>query len=140
MTVDEIARKWEVKPITVLDYIYHGYIPNLAIENNCLVLPDLPKLHILHGKAKTSSSIYRTILVVCNRCEYINANIFGITEDCFKSHLEVLEKNECIVYESQDVDYTSTNGWILTPKGIEESQKNRVHFKNLTINFNVSLI
>ena len=49
MTVNEAASRWNVNVKTVVEYIVKGYIFDLTIENNRLILPDISKPKIIKG-------------------------------------------------------------------------------------------
>ena len=60
MTADEAARQWGVSKQTVINYLSDGLIYGIAVENNALVLPDIPKPKKIRASAKRSSeNIYR---------------------------------------------------------------------------------
>lgn len=46
MNIKEAAQDWNVSEKTVMNYILKGYIYNLAIENNEIVFPEIPKPYV----------------------------------------------------------------------------------------------
>ncbi len=86
MTISEACGKWNLKSEdTVWDYIKKGYIVGLSTENNQIILPDIPKPHIVgKGKKLSQSTMIKNILKACDNMEYISAYILGLTEEQFE--------------------------------------------------------
>lgn len=116
MTIQEAAKEWKVKEQTVLSYILKGYIYNLTIENNEIVIPNIPKPHI-RRKPKTVAEQDNYILTAMNKEEYVNAKIMGIDQDKFAKRLEALIKSKKIFSQSDNsIDYSSNLKFILLSK------------------------
>lgn len=116
MTIQEAAKEWKVKEQTVLSYILKGYIYNLTIENNEIVIPNIPKPHIKR-KPKTVAEQDNYILTAMNKEEYVNAKIMGIDQDKFAKRLEALIKSKKIFPQSDNsIDYSSNLKFVLLSK------------------------
>ena len=116
MTIQEAAKEWKVKEQTVLSYILKGYIYNLTIENNEIVIPNIPKPHIKR-KPKTVTEQDNYILTAMNKEEYVNAKIMGIDQDKFAKRLEALIKSKKIFPQSDNsIDYSSNLKFVLLSK------------------------
>lgn len=116
MTIQEAAKEWKVKEQTVLSYILKGYIYNLTIENNEIVIPNIPKPHIKR-KPKTVAEQDNYILTAMNKEEYVNAKIMGIDQDKFAKRLEALIKSKKIFPKNDNsVDYSSNLDFVLLSK------------------------
>lgn len=116
MTIREAAKEWKVKEQTVLNYILEGYIYGLSIENNEIVIPNIPKPHIKR-KPKTVAEQDNYILTAMNKEEYVNAKIMGIDQDKFAKRLEALIKSKKIFPKNDNsVDYFSNLDFVLSFK------------------------
>ena len=116
MTIREAAKEWKVKEQTVLNYILEGYIYGLSIENNEIVIPNIPKPHIKR-KPKTVAEQDNYILTAMNKEEYVNAKIMGIDQDKFAKRLEALIKSKKIFPKNDNsVDYSSSLDFVLSFK------------------------
>lgn len=116
MTIQEAAKEWKVKEQTVLRYILKGYIYNLTIENNEIVIPNIPKPHIKRNP-KTVDEQDNYILTDMNKEEYVNAKIMGIDQDKFAKRLEALIKSKKIFPKNDNsVDYSSNLDFVLSSK------------------------
>lgn len=116
MTIQEAAKEWKVKEQTVLRYILKGYIYNLTIENNEIVIPNIPKPHIKRNP-KTVAEQDNYILTAMNKEEYVNAKIMGIDQDKFAKRLEALIKSKKIFPKNDNsVDYSSNLDFVLSSK------------------------
>lgn len=116
MTIREAAKEWKVKEQTVLNYILEGYIYGLSIENNEIVIPNIPKPHIKR-KPKTVAKQDNYILTAMNKEEYVNAKIMGIDQDKFAKRLEALMKSKKIFPKNDNsVDYSSNLDFVLSSK------------------------
>lgn len=116
MTIREAAKEWKVKEQTVLNYILEGYIYGLAIENNEIVIPNIPKPHIKR-KPKTVAEQDKYILTAMNKEEYVNAKIMDIDQEKFAERLEALIKSKKIFPKSDNsIDYSSNLDFVLSSK------------------------
>ena len=116
MTIHEAVNRWNVKENTVFDYISKGYIYGLAIENNEIVIPDIPKPYI-KPKPKTVVEYDKYILTAMNKECYVNAKIMGIDQDKFEERLKALVKSKKIFPKSDNsMDYSSNLDFILSSK------------------------
>ena len=116
MTIREAAKEWKVKEQTVLNYILEGYIYGLSIENNEIVIPNIPKPHIKR-KPKTVAEQDNYILAAMNKEEYVNAKIMDIDQDKFEERLKALVKSKKIFPKSDNsIDYSSNLDFILSSK------------------------
>lgn len=114
MTIKEAANRWNVKENTVFDYISKGYIYGLAIDNNEIIIPDIPKPYI-KKKPKTVIDQDNYILTAMNKGWYVNAKIMGIDQDKFEERLNALIKANKIFPKSSDsIDYSSTLDFVLS--------------------------
>ena len=121
MTIQEAAKEWKVKEQTVLSYILKGYIYNLTIENNEIVIPNIPKPHIKR-KPKTIAEQDNYILTAMNKEEYVNAKIMGIDQEKFAERLQALITANKIFSKNENVsDFSSNIGFILV-----NSKENKV--------------
>ena len=113
MTIREAAKEWKVKEQTVLSYILKGYIYNLTIENNEIVIPNIPKPHIKR-KPKTVAAQDNYILTAMNKEEYVNAKIMGIDQDKFEERLKALIKADKIFPKDEEkIDFISNLAFAL---------------------------
>lgn len=116
MTIQEAAKEWKVKEQTVLNYILEGYIYGLSIENNEIVIPNIPKPYI-NTKPKTVAKQDNYILTAMNKEEYVNAKIMGIDQDKFEERLKALIKSKKIFPKiDNSVDYSSNLDFVLSSK------------------------
>ena len=99
-----------------MGYLVKGYINNLSIKNNEIIIPDIPKPNI-NKKAKGAKNIYKEILRVCCNGMYTNAKILNIDNQTFIAYLDNLEKEELICKKSNEKDGASTLNYIATVKG-----------------------
>ena len=113
MTIQEAAKAGKVTENTVFNYIGKGYIYNLAIENNEIVIPNIPKPHIKR-KPKTVAEHDNYILTAMNKEEYVNAKIMNIEQNKFMERLQALIKANKIFSKNENVsDFSSNIGFIL---------------------------
>ena len=61
MNVKEASEKWRVSEDTVIKYIVKGYILDLSIENNSIIIPDIKKPYIKKWKNDKVSNIKITL-------------------------------------------------------------------------------
>ena len=116
MTIQEAAKTWGVKERTVFDYILKGYIYNLLVEDNVIMIPSIPKPYVKR-KPKTIAEYDTYILNAMNKNEYVNAKIMGISQEKFEERLNALIKAIKIFSQSEGyVDYSSNIGFILAPE------------------------
>ncbi|MCD7958865.1 MAG: hypothetical protein LUF89_05045 [Ruminococcus sp.] len=135
MTIDEAAKKWDIQAKTVLDYIYKGYILDISCDNNEIMLPNIPKPAIQNKRGKLSAQkIYETILRICDNEQYINAKIFGITEEQFEFYMQELEKSGYLSKTNSSADFRSNFGWNIMPTGAEMLLKRKFSLPGITIN------
>ena len=107
MTIQEAAKEWKVKEQTVLSYVLNGYIYGLTIENNEIIIPNIPKPHV-KSKPKTVTEYDRYILMAMNKECYVNAKIMGINQEKFKERLESLIKaNKIFPKDEEKIDFIS---------------------------------
>ena len=133
MTIAEAAKKWKVREKTVWNYIEKGYIYDLSLKNNEIILPDIPKPYTQHN-ARNVNSIYNAILYACNNKLYLNADILKIDKQDFITYIFELEKTGYIARKNQNInDMETTLNYIPTKKGTDAAEK-----QNNT--FNISLI
>ena len=139
MTVNEAASRWNVNVKTVVEYIVKGYIFDLTIENNRLILPDISKPKIIKGNyKKNSSNYYKWILEACRDEHYINSEIIGIDEELFDSHVMQLVKEGFLIKNS--ANRTGTNiGYQITSCGIESLNSKKNINIPITVNFNFNV-
>ena len=131
MTIQEAAKEWNVKENTVFDYILKGYIYGLAIENNEIVIPNIPKLHV-KTKPKTVAEYDKYILTAMNKEYYVNAKIMGIDQEKFKERLESLIKaNKIFPKGDEKIDFTSNLAFALCST---ETLNSNI---NITANMNI---
>lgn len=120
MTITEAEQNWKLSRNTIFGYIADGLIDKLSVENNQIILPNVPKPKKIKINCKRSSeNIYRWILKACNDNEYINAKLMGIDENRFLSHIQQLEKEKYIVVKNHDSELSSNLDCQITPKGIK---------------------
>ena len=135
ITIDEAAAKWSVKPKTVLDYIYKGYIPGIECKDNRLMVPDLPKPYVKAVNQKLNQEAkYRVILKICNAGEYIDAHLLNITDEQFEAYINQLEKAGCLEKGTPSADSHSSLGWLITPAGVKMFSEGKLSLSNITIN------
>ena len=91
MNIKEASEKWKVKEQTILTYIVKGYIFNLSIENNNIIIPNINKPYIKKWKKDNIHNIDKIILSSLEKVCYTNYKIIGITEEQFYERLKVLE-------------------------------------------------
>ena len=116
MTIQEAAKAWGVKERTIFDYILKGYIYNLVVEDNLIMIPSIPKPYVKR-KPKTVAEYDTYILNAMNRNEYVNAKIMGISQDKFEERLKALTKSMKIFPQNEkQIDYSSNIGFILSSK------------------------
>ena len=116
MTIQEAAKAWGVNERTVFDYILKGYIYNLFVEDNVIMIPSIPKPYVKR-KPKTIAEYDTYILNAMNRNEYVNAKIMGISQEKFEERLYALIKAIKIFPQIEGyVDYSSNIGFILSPE------------------------
>lgn len=131
MTIQEAANRWNVKENTVFDYISKGYIYGLAIENNEIIIPDIPKPYV-KPKPKTVAEYDKYILTSMNKECYVNAKIMGIDQERFAERLEALIKADKIFPKDEEkIDFISNLAFALC--STETLNRNI----NITANMNI---
>ena len=131
MTIQEAANRWHVKEQTVLSYVLNGYIYGLTIENNEIIIPNIPKPHV-KPKPKTVIEYDKYILTAMNKECYVNAKIMGISQEKFKERLESLIKaNKIFPKDDEKNDFTSNLAFALS--STETLNRNI----NITANMNI---
>lgn len=97
MTLQQAMKQWGMKESRLLNILSEGVIPDIRVEDNMIVLPDIPKPFTVPGNAKRcDENIYKYILsAVSSRC-YLNAGLFGknfrLSDSDFKDYIEELER------------------------------------------------
>ena len=131
MTIQEAAKAWGVKEYTVFNYILKGYIYNLSIEANEIMIPNIPKPYVKR-KPKTIAEYDTYILNAMNRDGYVNAKIIGLDQEKFTERLIALIKENRIFPKDETVaDYSSNLPFVLS----SDIEKNVITIKN-ELNFN----
>jgi len=135
MTIDEAAKKWCVTTGKVIDYICKGYILGISCREDKLVIPDIPT-PATRGNAKSTNveAVFKKILSVCNRMEYTNAAILGITGEQFEYCMNELEKHDYIQKNNPSADFRSNLYWSITLTGVEMLSKRKFSLPGITIN------
>lgn len=108
MTISEAAKKWNIKPETIGEYIVKGYILNLQVDNNQIILPDIPIPRVVK-KPKTVQEIDYYIIKALNEVKYVSYSILGITQNRFEERLKALEKGGYIFKKEENCNDYSTN-------------------------------
>ncbi len=127
MTISEAAKKWNVKPNTVCEYIANGYILNLQADNNQIILPDILAPRV---KKKPQSERERDVYIIkaLNESQYVSYPILGITQEHFAERLKALEKSGCIFKRDEDCnDYSTNMNFILNTE--KASKQYHIHLK-----------
>lgn len=129
MTVTEASQNWGVTENTVIKYLAKGFIYDLSIENDQLILPDIKRPKIIpKNRRKVLSNICQWILESLEEREYINAKIIGINLAEFTGCMEQLIADG-LICRGECVRVGTNIGYRLTIKGIE-----RLHpKKNLAV-------
>lgn len=126
MTILEAAKKWNVSSKTVCEYIAKEYIMNLKVDNNQVMLPDIPKPYT-KTKPKNEQSIDGVILKTLNERMYVSYPILGITPEHFEERLKALEKINCIYKRDENCnDYSTTLNFVLNAE--KASKEYHIHF------------
>ena len=117
MTIKEAANEWQVKELTVLNYILKEYIFNLTVENNIINIPKIKKPHIKLCNSNNINKIDKEIFNAFLNNHYINYKMIGISSDLFIERMRVLEKEGKIFPKVEQPTYISnehfskSNSW-----------------------------
>ena len=123
MTLAEASKKWKTMPETIISHIAKGEISGLKVENNILLLPDIPKPHF--KTTKMPIFIYRGILAASQKGEYIDECILHITKEMFRGYIQELVSKEYLRPIHDEVN--SSLDYILTEKGTKYKE-NKIEF------------
>lgn len=127
MTISEAAKKWNVSEKTVFSYILKEYIPNLRLENNILLLPELKKPYIPNRKLKNVRDYEKAIIRALEKDYFINDKIVGVDLQTFSDRLKALESTKQIIARTEkEIDYSSNRDFYLNSN------------RNKSINLNIS--
>ena len=107
MNIETASKKWGVSTNTVLKYIYNGYILNLSIEENEIIVPNISKPYIIKGKINTIMKLDYSILKSLESIQYFNYKIAGVTDDLFKERLLILEEEKKIYRKTDTPNFAS---------------------------------
>ena len=137
MTIQEAANAWNVKVNTVFTYIIKGYIYGLTIENNEIIIPNIPKPYIIRKKLKTTSEYDRYILMAMDKGGYVNAKIMNIEQNIFAERLDALIRaNKIYPKDNVEIDQTSNLSFVLCSTTPTSTSKPRI-FSSLKIIFSI---
>jgi len=139
MTLNEAVEKWNISRTTILNYIADGMVYGVTIEEGQLNLPEVPRPKKIRANCRRNSeNIYRWLLKACIQGEYVNAQLFGITRECFRDHLECLVSRDYISLKSGNYDELPGQGCQITPEGLKLLQTKRIPVDiSLALNFNL---
>lgn len=146
MTIKQAEEKWDEKLKNIFEYIANGWIKDISINDNQIIIPDMPKPYKIKSNPKrTASNIYKYILLACDSGEYIDSNFMSklnVTPGEFKLCInELLDKKIIRKNEDYKNDYSNI-GFTLTLDGIDIA-KNYTSSPTKLINklskFNISL-
>lgn len=108
MTIQEAANRWGVKESTIWEYIGRGYIFNLSVDNNQIILPDIPKPYVKKN-LKRASTIDATIVDAIDKNLYVSYTSLGLSKEKFEERLRAIERKECIHKRNESCEDYSTN-------------------------------
>ncbi|MBE6687552.1 MAG: hypothetical protein E7591_10055 [Ruminococcaceae bacterium] len=114
MNFIEAAEKWEVSEKTVVTYICKGYIYGLQIEDDEVLIPNIPKPYVTK-QPKTTQSIDKYILKTMEKCCYVNPKIMNISKEKFEERLRaLLEADKIFVVDKTKEDFSTNLNFALT--------------------------
>lgn len=111
MTIQEAAKKWNIKENTVLKYIYKGYILGISVNENHIILPDILKPNVKSNKPKTVALVDKYIMDTLNIFGYVSYPILNIDKEIFAERLNELERKDFIHKKDNNCNdyYSSAN-------------------------------
>ena len=139
MTVAEASQRWGLTENTIIKYLVKGFIYDISIENDQLILPDINKPLIVSENFKSiSPNIYREMLKACRDDKYINSKILKIDNDKFNAHIRQLVNEGHLIVESDIRDGTNI-GYQITTKGMDFLKSKKVFNFNFDITNNANV-
>lgn len=105
MTITEFMDSFELKnKDTVLKWINEGYIPGAKkdIETNEFFIPELSRPPYTKARAKTTDSIYKSIVKACIKRKGICAKLYKLSELEFQVYIQELSQAGYIRVEVQN--------------------------------------
>lgn len=127
MTITEAAHLWNVKEETIIRYLTKGFIYDIYIEDEKLVLPEIKKPKVISKNQKrNTSNYYKWILQACDKNEYINAKLMGIDDEIFNSCINQLEKSG-FIDKTQTATMGTNVGYVITMAGVERLRSMRIN-------------
>lgn len=138
MTILEGSANWGMSAETIIKHIALGEISNLRIEDNIILLPDIPKPHFT--TLKKPIYVYREILSAAQKGEYIDERILHITKEEFRAYIQNLVNENYISTIHSEIN--SSMDYVLTMKGTnyKENKKELQVFLAEKINISIGLI
>lgn len=124
MTIYEASKKWKISVETIIKHIALEEISNLKLEDNVIILPDIPKPHFT--TIKKPVFIYREILAAAQKGEYIDERVLHITKEEFRAYIQNLVNENYISTIHSEIN--SSSDYVLTMKGIKYKE-NKKEFK-----------
>ncbi len=99
MNIKEAAQEWNVSIKTVLNYIEKKYIIGISVNDDEIIIPQIPKPHVKR-KPKKIRDIDKYICDTLNYGRYTNYRIVGVKKEIFEERLIELTKAELIVQKN----------------------------------------
>lgn len=112
MDIRTAAKEWNVSVKTVLDYIEKKYIIGISVNDDEIIIPQIPKPYVKR-KPKTIKEIDKYICDTLNHGGYTNYRIIGIEKDKFKERLFELMESNTIKQKTDVNDYETTLNYTL---------------------------
>ena len=100
MTISTFAEEKKTKKETVLGWIEKGYIPGANLEKD--FIPDYARKPYTLAKAKTSKSIYYSILYAAQHLFHVLPALYNLCEDEFNGYIDRLVEAGCLVKRVTD--------------------------------------
>ena len=133
MTLKELKDNWRISDKTLCEYLELGFIPDISIVDGKLLFPDKIKLLVPSKNAKiTIDSVVKYILRALNEFLYTDYRILLIQAEQFTAIMEQTEQNGYIKKISDEADYSSTKGFMITEQGKNKLKASRFGLDKLS--------
>ena len=114
MTIKEASEKWKISENTILKYLLQGYLFDLKIINNVIIIPDIQKPYIKKVKDNNIRAIDENIIAALEKNNYTNYVIMNIEPKLFIERIKVLEKDKKIYSSVTNPNYEETKDFVLS--------------------------
>lgn len=109
MTITEFMDLFKLRnEDTVISWINKGYIPGTRkdAKTGAFIIPELARPPYTKARAKTSNSIYKSIVKACINRYGVCAKLYGLTDTEFQVYIQDLHNAGYIHIETRDnIDY-----------------------------------